>query len=127
MQVIPTADMLTLAQQAVEAWAPLAGQPHLNPLRGALISADLGGIPSLILAHDYHPAAVSLEAAHLLPTTSASGLVSSWLLSFNDALGRVQGWTGLVNLPELPHELIRQRRIVPALARANPWQSNTKY
>ncbi|KAK9863086.1 hypothetical protein WJX84_005065 [Apatococcus fuscideae] len=74
-QVIPTAEMLTMAQQAVEAWAPLAGQPHLNPLRGALISADLGGIPSLILAHDYHPGAVTLEAAHLLPATSASGLV----------------------------------------------------
>ncbi|KAK9864501.1 hypothetical protein WJX84_001503 [Apatococcus fuscideae] len=74
-QVIPTADMLSMAQQAVEAWAPLAGQPHLNPLRGALISADLGGIPSLILAHDYHPGAVTLEAAHLLPATNASGLV----------------------------------------------------
>lgn len=77
MQVIPTAEMLTMAQQAVEAWAPLAGQPHLNPLRGALISADLGGIPSLILAHDYHPGAVTLEAAHLLPATNASGLVGS--------------------------------------------------
>ena len=96
MQVIPTAEMQTMAQQAVEAWAPLAGQPHLNPLRGALISADLGGLPSLILAHDYHPGAVTLEAAHLLPATSASGLVCSLIV-------QSQGLSGIV-IP-LPYPL----------------------
>lgn len=40
-QVLPSPDLLAAARGAVDAWAPLAGHPHLCALRAAFVSAEL--------------------------------------------------------------------------------------
>ncbi|GLI63832.1 hypothetical protein VaNZ11_006934 [Volvox africanus] len=90
-QVIPTAELLSRARETVEQWAPLANHPNLVGLRAAfpasdsLSQAQAGGVqPSnstetsaLVFAHDFHPGAMSLAAAHLMPQMNGAGLVSA--------------------------------------------------
>ncbi|GIM11094.1 hypothetical protein Vretimale_14654 [Volvox reticuliferus] len=90
-QVIPTAELLSRARETVEQWAPLANHPNLVGLRAAFPAADslsqpqpAGGQQSsiadtsaLVFAHDFHPGAMSLAAAHLMPQMNGAGLVSA--------------------------------------------------
>jgi hypothetical protein len=41
--------------------------------REVFVTADLDGGPSLVAAHPYHPGAMSVAQAHLMPTQTASG------------------------------------------------------
>lgn len=54
-QVIPTAELLTSARKAVNAWAPLANHPSLAGLRGTFVSDEIEGTNALFFVHDYHP------------------------------------------------------------------------
>ncbi|KAG2482584.1 hypothetical protein HYH03_018468 [Edaphochlamys debaryana] len=86
-QVIPTAELLSRARETVESWAPLANHPNLVGLRAAFLASDALGPPgqaaggdgasALVFAHDFHPGAVTLAAAHLVPQMTAAGLVSA--------------------------------------------------
>lgn len=58
MQLVPTGDLLASAQQAVEAWSPLAAHPNLVVPRHAFVSAEIDATPALFLVHELHPAAV---------------------------------------------------------------------
>ena len=72
-------DLLAAAQEAVNAWGPLAAHPHLVALRGAFASPELGSgtAHALCVAHAYYPGAATLEQAHLQPSTTSTGLVRS--------------------------------------------------
>ncbi len=66
-QVIPSADLLSAARLAVDAWAPVSNHPGLAGLRAAFVGADAveggtgaGGGSALYFAYDYHPGAVTL-------------------------------------------------------------------
>jgi len=76
-QLVPTGDLLASAQQAVEAWSPLAAHPNLVVPRHAFVSAEIDATPALFLVHELHPAAVTLKQAHLQPATSAAGLMQT--------------------------------------------------
>lgn len=54
-QVIPTAELVGAAEEAVARWEPLAGHPNLVGLREAFASDEWDGSPSLFFVHDYHP------------------------------------------------------------------------
>ncbi len=56
-QVMPTADALASALQAVEVWSPLCTHPHLVGLKAAFISADVDAASALFFAYDFHPGA----------------------------------------------------------------------
>ncbi|KXZ42145.1 hypothetical protein GPECTOR_196g337 [Gonium pectorale] len=127
-QVIPTAELLSRAREAVESWAPLANHPNLVGLRAAFLSADSlaqppqhgqqqgssgEGASALVFAHDFHPGAVSLAAAHLMPQMNAAGLVSapqppaeevvwSYAVQITSALRAVHG-CGLLLRPACLH------------------------
>ncbi len=64
-QVIPTAELATLAVEAVERWAPLSRHPHIVALRESLVSREVEDSAALFFVHDYYPGAVTLEALHL--------------------------------------------------------------
>ncbi|GLC36514.1 hypothetical protein PLESTB_000156700 [Pleodorina starrii] len=88
-QVIPTAELLSRTRETVEQWSPLANHPNLVGLRAAFLASDslvqpqppgqqpAGDASALVFAHDFHPGAVSLAAAHLVPQMNAAGLVSA--------------------------------------------------
>lgn len=73
MQLVPTGDLLASAQQAVEAWSPLAAHPNLVVPRHAFVSAEIDATPALFLVHELHPAAVRAPTSNSAPCqTSAS-------------------------------------------------------
>lgn len=72
-QVLPSGELLSNARQAVELWSQLSGHPGLVCPREVFVTADLDGSPSLVVAHPYHPGAITVAQAHLLPTQTASG------------------------------------------------------
>jgi hypothetical protein len=74
-QVSPSPELLAHANQVIEAWSLLSLHPNLSTPRLAFVSLEIGGQPCLYLGHDYHPAAATLEASHLQPQVTASGLV----------------------------------------------------
>ncbi|PNW78145.1 hypothetical protein CHLRE_10g465850v5 [Chlamydomonas reinhardtii] len=87
-QLLPTAELLARAREAVAAWAPLANHPNIVGLRAAFLASESLVAPgtgggggandsALVFAHDFHPGAVSLAAAHLVPQMTAAGLVSA--------------------------------------------------
>jgi hypothetical protein len=79
-QLVPSAEVVAAAKEAVQAWAPLGAHPNLVVPRGAFATAELeGGSPALVFAHAYHPGAITLEQAHLLP--GASARAHPWLSS----------------------------------------------
>ncbi len=57
-QVMANADNLIAAREAVDAWQPLAGHPHVAALRTAFVNSDIGGAAALYVAHEYHAGAV---------------------------------------------------------------------
>ncbi|KAK9830883.1 hypothetical protein WJX81_001688 [Elliptochloris bilobata] len=73
-QMPMSADLLAAAAEKVEAWAPLAQHPNLSCPCGAFASGELGGGVALFLVSPLWPCAVTLEQAHLLPTSGPSGL-----------------------------------------------------
>jgi hypothetical protein len=57
---------MSSAREAVELWAPLAGNPQLAALRGAFVSDQAGGgRPALFFVHDYHALAVTLDQVRI--------------------------------------------------------------
>ena len=68
---MPSAEVVAAAKEAVQAWAPLGAHPNLVVPRAAFATAELEGSPALVFAHAYHPSAITLEQAHLLPGASA--------------------------------------------------------
>ena len=123
-QLVPSAEVLAAAQEVVQAWALLGPHPNLVVPRAAFVTAELEGGPALVFAHAYHPGAITLEQAHLLPGASAQpascmaarapycpaqraawlgygfgGLLLSsplgTLLLHGDGMARVRGRTGL--------------------------------
>lgn len=76
-QVLPTAELVSAAREVVKSWAHIAPTPTFVALRGAFVSNEVEHQPSLFFIHDYHPGALTLEQAHLQPTTTSSGLVHS--------------------------------------------------
>jgi PAB-dependent poly(A)-specific ribonuclease subunit 3 len=90
-QVIPTAELLGAAEAAVARWEACAHHPGLAVPRDALVSEEWDGTPSLLMAHDYHPGAFTLEQAHILPAHTAQGLV-------RNPASEEQLWSYLVQL-----------------------------
>ena len=72
VQVAPSAELLAAAAEVVQAWSGLGSHPNLVIPRGAFVTGELDGAPALVFAHALHPAAITLEQAHLLP--GAGGL-----------------------------------------------------
>lgn len=68
MQVPPSPELATSAQEVVQSWAPLSSHPNLNVPRASFITGELDGGAALVFAHAFHPAAVTLDQAHLQPT-----------------------------------------------------------
>jgi len=111
-QVIPTSELLTQARQAVEAWTPVTNHPHLVGLRSAFVSSELDSSNSMFFVHDYHPGALTLAQAHLMPSTAANGMVSintpseevlwSYLVQLTSALRSVHS-AGLALRPACLH------------------------
>jgi hypothetical protein len=91
VQVIPTGELVARARHLVDVWSPVSYHPNLVALRGAFVSSELDGHDALIFVHDYHPGAMTLEQAHLQPTTTASGLV-------RNAATEEQLWSYLVQV-----------------------------
>lgn len=56
-------------------WEPVSNHPNVTGLREAFVSSEWEGSPSLYFSHDYHPAAVTLEQAHILPTHTQQGML----------------------------------------------------
>ncbi len=54
-QVLPSADLVTAAHQAVDTWSPLANHPNIVPLRSTFVSAEVEGSSSLYFVYDYMP------------------------------------------------------------------------
>lgn len=74
--VPPTGEILTAAHEAVVAkWGQLPPHPTLTTPKEVFLSNEgFDGIPALYFAHDYHPAAFSLEEGHLTMTEGPQGL-----------------------------------------------------
>ena len=72
-QMPVSAELLASAAETVDAWAPLASHPNLSCPRGAFASGELGGGVALFLVYPLWPCAITLEQAHLLPTSGPSG------------------------------------------------------
>ena len=76
LQLPPSAELLAAAQDVVEQWAAVAQHPGLVCPRQAFVSQELEFAPCLVFAHDYQPAAYTLEQAHMHPhTTNAGGVL----------------------------------------------------
>ena len=54
-----------MALQVVERWAAVAEHPGVTALRGVFVAREIADAPALFFAHDYVPAAITLQAAHL--------------------------------------------------------------
>ena len=68
----PSAELLAAAADVVQAWAGLGSHPNLVVPRAAFVTGELeGNALALVFAHAFHPAAVTLEQAHLLPSAGA--------------------------------------------------------
>jgi PAB-dependent poly(A)-specific ribonuclease subunit 3 len=72
-QVLPTAELLAAAETAVEQWAPISNHPNIVGFREIFVSDEIDSTPAIFLTYDYHPGALSLEQAHILPTHTANG------------------------------------------------------
>jgi len=110
-QVIPSADLLSGARAAVEAWAPVSNHPNLVGLRSAFVSSELDGVSALFFVHDFHPGSLTLAQVHLqasavhgvLTVTSVSEpLMWSYLVQLTSALRCVHS-AGLVLRPGCLH------------------------
>ncbi len=76
LQLPPSAELLAAAQDVVEQWAVVAQHPGLVCPRQAFVSQELEFAPCLVFAHEYQPAAYTLEQAHMHPhTTNAGGVL----------------------------------------------------
>lgn len=91
-QVIPSADLLSHARSAVEAWSPVSNHPNIAGLRAAFVSSEMDGGSALFFVHDYQPGCLTLAQAHLVPSASSSGVVA-----LNPA-SEAQLWSYLVQL-----------------------------
>ena len=60
------------AQEVVQQWSPLASHPNLSTPAEAFVTAQLEGGPALVLVHAYHPAAITLDQAHMHQRSGAS-------------------------------------------------------
>lgn len=80
LQVQPSPELLMHANQVVEAWSVLGLHPNLAVPRLAFVSAEMGGRPALFMAYDFYPSAVTLEAAHMQPQVTPTGLVQVCLI-----------------------------------------------
>ncbi|BDA44294.1 PAN2-PAN3 deadenylation complex subunit pan3 at C-terminar half [Coccomyxa sp. Obi] len=69
-QVPPSAELAGTAQEIVQSWSPLSSHPNLNVPRASFISAEFEGGPALVLGHAFHPTAITLDQAHLQPTSA---------------------------------------------------------
>ncbi|KAK9820130.1 hypothetical protein WJX72_006407 [[Myrmecia] bisecta] len=74
-QVPPSGELLSAAQETVEVWSSLTHHPHLLVPKAVFVSSEMDGTPAIYFVHDYQPAAVSLEQAHIQPTMTSAGLV----------------------------------------------------
>ena len=75
MQIQPSAELKQFADEVVEAWKPVALHPNLLVPKSAFIALDQSERPILHVAHNYHPGATTLEAAHLIPHFHAGSMV----------------------------------------------------
>lgn len=74
-QLPPSAELLAAAQDVVEQWAVVAQHPGLVCPRQAFVSQELEFAPCLVFAHEYQPAAYTLEQAHMHPHSTNAGLM----------------------------------------------------
>lgn len=58
--MLPSSELLSNARQAADQWAQLSGHPGLVCPRDVFVAADADGSPSLVMAHPYHPGAVTI-------------------------------------------------------------------
>lgn len=79
MQVIPTAELVGAAEEAVARWEPLAGHPNLVGLREAFASDEWDSSPSLFFVHDYHPGVCGACAEGGLLAAGCRRHVRAWL------------------------------------------------
>lgn len=88
VQIAVSTDLLASAAETVDAWAPLASHPNLSCPRGAFASGELGGGVALYLVYPLWPCAISLEQAHLLPTSGPSGARDRTYMGYDRFHGR---------------------------------------
>ena len=79
MQVPPSPELATSAQEAVQSWSPLSSHPNLLVPRASFITGELEGGPALVFAHAFHPTAVTLDQAHLQPTSGWLPSIPLWI------------------------------------------------
>lgn len=69
MQVPPSAELAASAQEIVHSWSPLSSHPNLNVPRASFITGEFEGGSALVVGHAFHPTAITLDQAHLQPTS----------------------------------------------------------
>ena len=62
----PTSEVVASAQEVLERWSAVESHPNILVPRAIFVSQEIHNIPSLFIASDYKPAAITLAVAHQL-------------------------------------------------------------
>ena len=69
----PTREVVASAQEVLERWSAVESHPNILVPRAIFVSREIQDIPSLFIASDYKPAAITLDVAHQLGTRPNPG------------------------------------------------------
>ena len=72
----PTSEVVTAAQDVVERWGAVESNPSILAPRAIFVSREVLEVPSLFVASDYKPGAITLAAAHQLGPRPSPNMIA---------------------------------------------------